>query len=867
MLPKGMCALRAHCNEKDHHLLLNFKHTVTDPSHILSSWSHEQHCCEWVGVQCDNTTGRVTELSLPCSPELSANTCEYDKENCLAGELHLSLLQLEFLNYLDLSNHDFQAVILNDCPHSCENINSSNLLYLDLSYNEDLHFDNLHWLSIFPSLEHVNLRGINLQGKVDWIQLPTLLPSIKELRFDSCQLRNINPFLQYVNLTSLEFIGLSDNSFSSLLPVWLFNLSDVTFIDLSYNNFQDQFPKGLLNLRKLQALHLKHNKLIGPIPDWLGQLEHLQEVDVSENLFSGPIPSTLGNLTSLTHLHVSSNHLAGSLPESLGQLLNLGVLEFDDNHLTGHVCERNFANLSKLTVLSMGSPGLIFEFDSLWIPPFQLEQVGLSYMVGPNLPTWLYTQTSLALLQITYSSFSLKSQDKFWDLVAQVPRLYLTYNTIVADISNVLLNSTDVRLYSNQIRGTLPRLSPNVVWFNAKNNSFHGSLSPLLCQKMSGRCQLIYLVLSDNFLSGELTDCWTNWKSLAIISLSNNNLAGTIPRSLIFLSNLTVLHLNKNNLLGELPLSLKNCQNLQDLDVGENKLSGYIPYWIGHNARVLRLRSNQFSGIIPPQICQLTSLIVLDFAENNIFGSIPPCLHNMKAMAFPRSSELSSICITSQGFVYKIIDSAMLHIKGQEWFYEGNLRLMRSIDLSGNNLSGMIPPNIYSLFELLSLNLSHNRFEGNIPIEIGNLKQLESLDLANNQLSGEIPQSITQLSFLEVLDLSFNNFSGKIPLGTQLQGFDPQSYIGNPELCGVPLPKNCAADQKDIKPIEQNENQEDEFLPSFYMGLGVGFAIAFWGVCGAIFFNRNFRCSYFRFLYHVRDKLYVLMVLKVNRFR
>ncbi|XP_054813222.1 receptor-like protein EIX2 [Prosopis cineraria] len=736
MLPKGMCALRVHCNEKDHSLLLNFKHTVTDRSHILSSWSHEQHCCEWVGVQCDNITGRVTELSLPCSPELSANTCEYDKVNCLAGELHLSSLQLEFLNYLDLSNHDFQAVTLNDCPHSCENINSSNLLYLDLSYNEDLHFDHLHWLSFFPSLEHVNLSGINLQGKVDWIQLPTLLRSIKELRFDSCQLRNINPFLQYVNLTSLEFIGLSDNSFSSLLPVWLFNLSDLTFIDLSYNNFQDQFPKGLLNLQKLQTLYLKHNKLFGSIPVWLGQLEHLQEVDVTENLFSGPIPSTLGNLTSLTHLHVSSNHLEGSLPESLGQLLNLGVLEFDDNHLTGHVCERNFANLSKLTVLSMGSPGLIFEFDSLWIPPFQLEQV----------------------------------------------------------------------------------------------------------------------------------DCWTNWKSLAIISLSNNNLAGTIPRSLSFLSNLTVLHLNKNNLLGELPLSLKNCQNLQDLDVGENKLSGYIPYWIGHNARVLRLRSNQFSGTIPPQICQLTTLIVLDFAENNIFGSIPPRLHNMKAMAFPRSSEPSSICITSQGVVYKIIDSAMLHIKGQEWFYEGNLRLMRSIDLSSNNLSGMIPPDLYSLFELLALNLSHNRFEGNIPKEIGNLKQLESLDLANNLLSGEIPQSIAQLSFLEVLDLSFNNFSGKIPLGTQLQGFAAQSYTGNPELCGVPLPKNCA-DQNDMKPVEENDNQENEFLPSFYMGLGVGFAIAFWGVCGAIFFNRNFRCTYFRFFYHIRDKLYVLMVLKMNRFR
>ncbi|KAI9101403.1 hypothetical protein K1719_023885 [Acacia pycnantha] len=865
MLPKVACGLRVHCNEKDHNLLLNFKHTVLDPSAILSSWSDEQDCCEWIGVQCDNTTGRVNKLSLPCS----ANTCEDYKSHCLTGELRLSLLQLKFLNYLDLSYNDFQAIILNDyvnCPlHSCQN--SSNLRYLDLSYNEDLHVDNLHWLSLLPSLKLLRLSGINLQGRVDWTRLGTLLPSITELYLDTCQLRNINPSLQYVNLTSLEIISLSDNAFSYLLPDWLFNHSDVIFVDLSNNNFQGQFPKTLPNLRKLQVLNIKHNKLSGSIPGWLGQLEYLQEVDVSENLLSGLIPSTLGNLSSLTHLLVFSNHLNASLPESLGQLFNLEALEFNDNHLTGHVSARNFAKLSKLSHLSMGSPGLIFDFDSLWVPPFQLKEIDLSYLVGPKLPTWLYTQTSLELLQITNSSLSLESQDKFWDFVAQVPLLYLTYNTIGGDICNVLLNSTDIRLYSNKIKGTLPQLSPNVVWFNAKNNSFEGSLSPLLCQKMNGRSQLIFLDLSDNFLSGDLTDCWMNWKSLFLVRLSNNNLTGTISISLSLLSNLTILDLNKNNLIGEIPSPLKNCQKLQDLDIGENKLSGNIPNWIGSNARLLRLRSNQFSGAIPPQICQLTSLIVLDFAENKISGSIPPCLHNMKAMAFPRSSKLSSICNRVQGVVYEFIDKAKLHVKGQDLFYEKNLKLMRSIDLSSNNLSGMIPLEIFSLFELLSLNLSHNQFEGNIPKEIGNLKQLESLDFSNNQLSGEIPQSMAQLSFLGVMNLSFNNFSGKIPIGTQLQGFDAQSYIGNPQLCGAPLSKNCE-DQKDIKPVvKENESPDDEFLPSFYMASGVGFAVAFWGVCGAIFFNRNFRYSYFRFLYLIGDKLYMMVALKMNCFR
>ncbi|XP_054812545.1 receptor-like protein EIX1 [Prosopis cineraria] len=81
--------------------------------------------------------------------------------------------------------------------------------------------------------------------------------------------------------------------------------------------------------------------------------------------------------------------------------------------------------------------------------------------------------------------------------------------------------------------------------------------------------------------------------------------------------------------------------------------------------------------------------------------------------------------------------------------------------------------------------------------------------------TGEIPRSLAQLSFLGTLNLSFNNFSRTIPLGTQLQGFDELSYIGNPELCGAPLPKNCS-DKKEAKPIEKMTptKKMNSYLPS-----------------------------------------------------
>ncbi|XP_054811786.1 receptor-like protein EIX2 isoform X4 [Prosopis cineraria] len=319
-------------------------------------------------------------------------------------------------------------------------------------------------------------------------------------------------------------------------------------------------------------------------------------------------------------------------------------------------------------------------------------------------------------------------------------------------------------------------------------------------------------------------------------------------------------------LASQMPSSLKNCQNLEILDVRENKLSGSIPNWLWHKVKILQLRSNHFRGNIPPEICKLASLIVLDLANNNISGSLPSCLYNMTAMTSPHSSHygVPSWCITASSMAVEFEGTVLLLIKGAERTY--SQYLVCSIDISSNNMSGTLPSEIVSLAELRSLNLSHNQFEGNIPKEIGNLKQLESLDLASNRLSGEIPQSMVGLSFLGAMNLSFNNFSGKIPSGTQLQSFDALSYIGNPELCGAPLPKNCS-NEKGMKPIKGYDNdQEDEFLSSFYIASGVGFSMAFWGVCIAIFCIRSFRNSYFRFLFRIRDKLYIMVALTVNRF-
>jgi hypothetical protein len=318
-----------------------------------------------------------------------------------------------------------------------------------------------------------------------------------------------------------------------------------------------------------------------------------------------------------------------------------------------------------------------------------------------------------------------------------------------------------------------------------------------------------------------------------------------------------------------IPSSLKKCSGLGLIDIGDNHLSGTIPQWLGEMKYLIifRLRSNGFKSNIPLKICQLSSLRILDLAYNILSGPIPNCLKNFSAMAISDPSEGIFIDSLEYDFNYvSYIENLMLVPKGEELEYENNLKYVRIIDLSSNNLSGSIPDEISILLELRFLNLSQNHLTGKILEKIRNIKVLESVVLSQNHLSGEIPPSMSNLTFLSRLDLSYNNLSGKIPSCTQLQTFDALSYIGNPQLCGDPLPKKCTVEEKTLNRTPMCKTKDHTENSNFYMGMGVGFPVGFWAICGILFFKRTWRHAYFKFLDDIQDWVYVTTVPNVNWF-
>ncbi|KAL2967128.1 hypothetical protein AAZX31_16G158100 [Glycine max] len=771
------------CIQTEREALLQFKAALVDDYGMLSSWTTSD-CCQWQGIRCSNLTAHVLMLDL--------HGDLFNDGRYMSGEIHKSLMELQQLNYLNLSWNDFQG---RGIPEFLGSL--TNLRYLDLSYSDfggkiPTQFGSL------SHLKYLNLALNSLEGSIPR-QLGNL-SQLQHLDLSANQFEGNIPS-QLGNLSNLQKLYLGGSYDVRALKIddgdhWVSNLISLTHLSLvsiSNLNTSHSFLQMIAKLPTLRELSLSECSLSDQFilslrPSKFNFSSSLSILDLSSNSFtSSMILQWLSNVTSnLVELHLSDNHLTEDLPSILHNLSSgcvrhsLQDLDLSYNQITGSLPDLSvFSSLRSLVLYGNKLSGKIPEGIRL---PFHLEflSIGSNSLEG-GIPKSFGNSCALRSLDMSRNNLNKELSVIIHQLSGcarfSLQELNIGGNQINGTLSELSIFSAlkTLDLSENQLNGKIPestKLPSLLESLSIGSNSLEGGIP----KSFGNACALRSLDMSYNSLSEEfpmiihhLSGCARY--SLEQLSLRMNQINGTLPDLSIF-SSLRELNLYGNKLYGEIPKDYKFPPQLERLDMQSNFLKGVLTDY--HFANMSKLYFLELSD---------NSLLALAFSQN----WVPPFqlsyigLRSCKlGPVFPKWLE------TQNQFDDIDISNAGIADMVPKWFW-ANLafREFISMNISYNNLHGIIP-NFPTKNIPYSLILGPNQFDGPVPPFLrgsaildlsknqfsdslsflcanGTVETLYELDLSNNHFSGKIPDCWSHFKSLTYLDLSHNNFSGRIP--------------------------------------------------------------------------------------------------------
>ncbi|KAL3513123.1 hypothetical protein ACH5RR_025840 [Cinchona calisaya] len=621
-------------------------------------------------------------------------------------------------------------------------------------------------------------------------------------------------------------INLSGNNIAGEFFGNFSDLTELSYLDLSMNTISGFVPADLGQCQNLKFLNLSHNLIGGQVN--LTGLKNLEVLDLSVNRIDGDIGSAFPRTcTSMVVANVSANAFTGDIGNTFGACWNLKYLDLSSNNLTGGL----WSGFDRLKELSLSENNFIGAVPASFLTNnCSLQSLDFSgNQIFGLFPKEISNCKYLVVLNLNDNNFNGPIPKEIGS-ISGLQALYLGRNNFSRDIPVSLVGLR------------------NLAFLDLSANGFGEDIQDIFGQFK----QVKFLVLHGNSYTGGLYSSGIlSLPNIYRLDLSYNNLSGPLPTEVSEMPTLRFLILAYNQFTGQIPSDYGNFQQIQALDISFNKLNGSIPSSLGklNSLLWLMLANNQLSGEIPPELGNCSSLLWLNLQNNQLSGTIPPHLTKIGADPMPtfllnrqnyQVSAGTGECLAMRrwipadyapfSFVYKLLTRKKCRnlwdrlLKGYGLFQVcrpgSNIRTLDIsgyLQLSGNQLSGEVPPEIgnmrnfsmlhlginqfygklpseIELIRLVVLNITQNNFSGEIPTEIGSIKCLQNLDLSYNNFSGTFPASFSSLSDLSKFNISYNPYiSGVIPTTGQLATFEKWSFLGDPLLHLPPFIDNTSS--------------------------------------------------------------------------
>ncbi|KAL6841103.1 hypothetical protein ACP4OV_029072 [Aristida adscensionis] len=448
--------------------------------------------------------------------------------NALSGEIPRSLGNLTNLHLLSLYSNMLSGTI----PSSLGMLSS--LSWLNLGIN------NLTGL-IPASLWNISsLMGFSVHKNMLTGAIPPnafhSVPHLQELLMNENHFHGPIP-ASISNASDIAIIQLFSNSFGGFIPPELGNLKNLRWLQLVENTLHAEDPKGwefltaLTNCSQLQFIGLSNNNLSGVLPDSLSNLSmSLTDLYLDGNKISGSIPRDIGNLVSLESLILYQNFFTGSLPSSLCRLTNLVVFYAYANSISGSI-PLDLGNLTRLATLYLDMNEISGTIPNTLGSLTMLSNLGLSvnYLAGP-IPSTMFNIPTLGNLNLSYNNLEGSLPQEIGNLKNLV-EFHAESNNLSGDIPSTVGECQLLRylfLQNNTLSGSIPLLlsqMKGLEFLDLSSNNLSGQIP-----KSLGKLTMLHrLNLSFNDFVGEVPDFGVFANITAISIQGNSKLCGGVP--------------------------------------------------------------------------------------------------------------------------------------------------------------------------------------------------------------------------------------------------------------------------------------------------------------------------------------------------